>query len=412
MKALSVTLSLSVLLAAGFTQAGDWPGFRGADRTDVQTETGLLKEWPEDGPKKAWMFEEGGLGYAGFSIVKGVLYTMGANDDFEEFLLALDAKTGEEKWRQPIGARYTNRWGDGPRGTPAVDGDRVYTLGARGDLICVSANDGKELWKTNLVEDHGGKLQNWGYTESVLVDGDRVICTPGGEQGTVLALNKMTGKKLWQTTEWTDVAQYSSPLVVDHQGVRQYIQRSMTNVAGIAADTGKILWKQPFAQGKVAVIPTPIYSNGKVYVSAGYGVGCMMFEIGANNPKVIYENTNMVNHHGGVILVGKHLYGYSDKGGWTCQDFETGEVVWQEKKLGKGAVHFADGKLYLLEETSGKVVLIDASPDGWKEHGRFTLEPQTEQRAKDGRIWTHPVVSNGMLYLRDQELIFGFDVKG
>ncbi|TLD72721.1 polyvinylalcohol dehydrogenase [Phragmitibacter flavus] len=411
MKAVHLSFALLLACHCNVAQANDWPGFRGADRSDIQTESGLLKKWPKDGPKKLWMSEEGGLGYAGFSIVNGTVYTMGANDDFEEFLLALDAKTGEEKWRTAIGARYTNRWGDGPRGTPAVDGEHVYTLGARGDVICVKAADGKEVWKANLVEEYGGKLQNWGYTESLLVDGDRVICTPGGEKGTLLALNKKTGKKIWQTKDWTDVAQYSSPLVVEHQGVRQYIQRSMTNVAGIEAETGKVLWMQPFAAGKVAVIPTPVYADGKVYVSAGYGVGCMMFEIGANKPKVVYENTNMVNHHGGVILVGKHLYGYSDKGGWTCQDFATGEVVWQEKKLGKGAIHCADGQLYLLEETSGTVVLIDASPDGWKEHGRFVIEPQTEQRAKDGRIWTHPVVSNGQLYLRDQELIFAYAVK-
>lgn len=406
--------ALSVLVAAASilpAHAGDWPTFRGADRRDIQLEPSVLKAWPEGGPKKLWTFENAGLGYAGFAIVEGTLYTMGANDDFEEFLVAIDTATGKEKWRSLIGPRYTNKWGDGPRGTPTVEGDRVYALGARGHLICAGTSDGKALWKTQLVDDHGGKLQSWGYTESVLVDGDRVICTPGGPQGTLLALDKRTGKKLWQTTEWTDNAQYASPLAVEHKGTRQYIQRTMNTVAGVDAESGKLLWRQPFPQGKVAVIPTPIYQDGKVYLTAGYGSGCLLAEIGANNPSVIYENTNMVNHHGGVVLVGSHLYGYSDKGGWTCQDFADGKVVWQEKKLRKGAIHCANGQLYLLEETSGTLTLIDASPDGWKEHGSFLLEPQSQQRSKDGRIWTHPVVSHGKLYLRDQEFIVCYDVK-
>lgn len=407
----NLCVALFLCTGSSLLNASDWPTFRGADRTDIQTETGLLQTWPSEGPKKVWMFEDGGLGYAGFAIVGTTLYTLGANDDGEEFLLALDANTGKEKWRTMVGARYTNRWGDGPRSTPTVDGDHVYALGARGDLVCAKVADGSIVWKTNLIDDHGGVLQNWGYTESVLVDENRVICTPGGANGTLLALDKTTGEKLWQTSGWTDVAQYSSPLLAEVNGTKQYIQRTMTNLAGISPTDGKTLWQQPFPQGKVAVIPTPIYSNGKVYISAGYGVGCMLVDISKAEPAVVYENTNMVNHHGGVILVGDYLYGHSDKGGWTCQNFATGEIQWQEKSLGKGAIHCADSKLYLLEEKSGKVVLIDASPEGWKERGHFVLDPQTQQRSKDGRIWTHPVVSHGKLYLRDQEIIYCYNVK-
>lgn len=398
--------------APGAVSPTDWPGFRGADRSDVSKETGLLKKWPAEGPKKVWMFEGAGLGYSGYSIAAGTLYTSGARDS-EEFLIAVDTVSGKEKWSTSIGALLTNGWGDGPRATPTVDGDRVYAMGGKGDLVCVSAKDGKILWKSSMTA-AGGKVPGWGYTESVLVDGKNVICTPGGNEGTLLALDKMTGNKVWQSKEWTDGAQYASIIAADHNGTRQYIQLTMQNVAGVSAADGKVLWKAPFP-GKTAVIPTPIFKNGQVYVAAGYGVGCKSVILGApgSEPTLAYENTNMVNHHGGVVLVGDYLYGYSDKGGWTCQDFKTGEVKWAERgKLKKGAITCADGMLYLLEEDSGTCVLIEASPNGWNESGRFVIAPQTTQRNPKGKVWTHPVVSNGKLYLRDQELLFCYDLKG
>jgi outer membrane protein assembly factor BamB len=423
--------SLVFLLLASAAGAADWPMFRGADRSDVSTETGLLKQWPEGGPKKLWTSEKGGLGFAGFSVVGGTLFTMGSHDG-KEFALALDANSGTVKWETEIAEVLTNNWGDGPRATPSVDGDRVYAMSGQGNLVCLSARTGDVIWKTSM-RDFGGKIPGWGYTESVLVDGDKVICTPGGPQGTLLALDKMSGKKIWQSGEWTDElkdsapkegsgkrgprndgAQYSSVIAADWNGTRQYIQHTMKTFAGVNAGDGKVLWRQPFPQGSTAVIPTPIFRDGRAYMAAGYVAGCVQIELGPNNEvKEVYENTNMVNHHGGVILVGDYLYGYSDKGGWTCQDWKTGNVKWAERdKLKKGAIHCADGMLYLLEEGSGTVVLIEASPDGWKEHGRFKLEPQTTQRKPQGKIWTHPVVSNGKLYLRDQELISCFDVKG
>jgi outer membrane protein assembly factor BamB len=399
--------------AAGVASPGDWPQFRGADRDDISKETGLLKKWPaNDGPPRLWTNQDAGLGYSGFSVVAGTLYTMGANDDGEEYVIALDAATGKKKWSSTVGARLQNGWGDGPRSTPTVDGDRIYALGGRGNLVCMSAKDGKEIWKTSLMEDHGGKIQQWGFCESVLVKGDRVVCTPGGPKGTMLALDKMTGKRIWQTSDWTDECQYASILPVAHNGAGQLIQFTQKTLAGVDFNSGKVLWQTPFP-GRTAVIPTPIFREGNVYVAAGYGIGCMMVNIGKDNSVTpVYQNTNMVNHHGGVILVGDHLYGFSDGSrSWTCQDFKSGEVVWAEKKLGKGAIHCADGMLYLLDEKSGDVVLIEASPKGWNESGRFTLSPLSEKRNPKGGIWPHPVVSNGKLYLRDQEYIYCFNVK-
>jgi outer membrane protein assembly factor BamB len=227
----------------------------------------------------------------------------------------------------------------------------------------------------------------------------------------MLALNKMTGKKVWQSNEWTDDAQYGSIVPAQINGVRQYIALTQKNIGAINPKDGRKLWLSEFP-GKTAVIPTPIVLNNDVYVAAGYGVGCKQVHVAAGNAvNENWSNTNMVNHHGGVVLYQDHLYGYSDKGGWTCQDWKSGEVKWSDKSLGKGAIHCADGMLYLLEENSGTVALIEASPAGFKEHSRFKLDPQTTQRNPKGKIWTHPVVANGRLYLRDQELLFCFDVS-
>lgn len=417
MKLLTKSLILAAALGGGLTlatSAADWPQWRGADRTDHSPDRGLLKKWPEGGPKRVWLNEDVGLGYSGYSIAGGKLFTMGLRDD-TEFLIALDANTGKELWATKVGARYENRWGDGPRGTPTVDGTNVYALGGQGDLICVQVADGKQVWSVSLVSEFGGVVQNWGFTESVLVDGDLVICTPGGSKATLAALDKQTGKARWQTAQLDQNAHYSSPIVIEHGGKRQYVKLTEKKVFGVEATTGNVLWQAAFP-GKTAVIPTPIHADGQVYVSAGYQVGCMAVKLAADNSSAseAYRNTVMKNHHGGVIKVGEHLYGHSDnpQSGWVCQDWKTGEEVWRSTELKKGAIHFADGMLYCLEEDSGTVALIEASPKGWTEHSRFKLDPQTKRRSPQGRVWTHPVVVNGKLYLRDQELLHCYDVKG
>lgn len=399
-------LALSTLTAT----AADWPQWRGPNRTDIGSEKGLLKSWPEGGPKQLWVFKDAGLGYAGVSIVGGKLFTMGLRNDGEE-LIAIDAKDAKELWSAKIGSILKNDWGDGPRGTPAVDGGFVYALGGQGNLICASIADGKIAWQKSMKE-FGGKTPGWGYTESVLVDGDKVLCTPGGSQGAIIALNKKTGETIWQSKDFTDGAQYSSIMATDLNGKRQYVQLTMKSIVGLDAANGSKLWSVEFP-GRVAVIPTPIISGNQVYVTAGYGVGCLSVKINPDNSVTgLYTNKVMKNHHGGVILIDGHVYGHSDGSGWTCQNFATGEEVWVEKNaLRKGAVAYADGMLYCLAEDNGTVALVEASPKAWKEVSRFKLDPQTTQRKPQGRIWTHPVVLNGRLYLRDQELLSCYDVK-
>lgn len=388
--------------------ADDWPQWRGPDRTGVSKETGLLRSWPEGGPKRLWVYDQAGSGYSGPAIVRGKLFTMGTRDG-AEVLLCLDANTGKELWAGPVGGIRQDNRGDGPRGTPTVDSDHVYAMSGDGLLVCANAADGKVSWKQSMA-DLGGRVPNWGFSESVLVDGDKVLCTPGGGKGAVAALDKKTGKLLWQSTEFTDGAHYSSIVPADLNGTRQLIQRTEKSVVGIAAKDGKVLWKTSFP-GRTAVVPTPIYRDGHVYVTAGYGAGCKLIKVGPGNKvTTVYENALMKNHHGGVVLAGDHIYGHADPG-WLCQNFLTGEEVWNSRAVGKGAVTCADGMLYCVEESGGRVVLAEASPKGWKEHGRFKLEPQTKIRSSRGAIWTHPVVSNGKLYLRDQDLIHCYDVR-
>jgi len=403
----------ALLAAAVFTAspllAADWPQWRGADRAGQSPDTSILAPWPKSGPKRVWLFKDAGIGYSSFSIAGPRLYTMGARREKEQ-VFCLDAETGKEVWAADLGPVYENNWGNGPRSTPTVDGDRVYALSGTGILACLNAKDGKTMWKVDVVKELGGELQGWGYTESVLVDGDRVICTPGGQKGTMAALDKMTGKVIWQTPGLKVPAQYSSPIRIEIGGQPQYAQLLMNKVVGISPKDGALLWETNFP-GRVAVIPTLLFKDSHVYATAGYGVGCQMIKLGGAEPEVVYEEKSITNHHGGVVVVDGKIYGHSDKGGWTCQDFLTGKIEWQDESLGKGACTYAAGHLVCVDENDGTVALAKASPAGWSEQGRFKLDPQTKLRKKDGRVWTHPVVLNGRLYLRDQDLIYCYDVR-
>lgn len=402
------TIALTLALGTP-SHAADWPQWRGPNRDDISAETGLLKDWSASPPKLLWLFKEAGLGYSGYSVAAGKLFTMGARDNVEH-VIAVDVKTGKQLWATPVGDRFQNDWGDGPRGTPTVDGDRVYALGGQGTLVCVNVQDGQPVWKKTMQE-LGGSPPHWGYTESVLIEANKVICTPGGSQGTLAALNKTNGELIWQSKSITEPAQYSSVIAVNHNGGRQLVQLVMKKLFAVHPADGSLLWETDWP-GATAVIPTPIFKDGHVYVTSGYGVGSKLARIDAGNKVTdVYANKVMKNHHGGVVLIGDHLYGYSDGPGWICQNFKTGEEVWANKSLGKGAVHAADGMLYCLDEGTGTIALVEASPKGWNEKGRFKLDPQTTQRKPRGKIWTHPVVADGKLFLRDQELLFCFDVK-
>jgi outer membrane protein assembly factor BamB len=295
----------------------------------------------------------------------------------------------------------------------------VYVLGSTGDLTCLSAADGKTVWSKNLVTDFGGKVPTWGYSESVLIDGDHVVCTPGSKGG-MIALHKKTGETVWQCTEFDDPAGYSSIVAADVGGVRQYVQQTMASGLGVRAKDGKLLWKVGEIGRRTAVIPTPVVYKDHVFFTAGYGAGSELFKLepdGQNGTKAtkVYTNNKLVaNHHGGVIRVGEHLYGHSDRVGWVCFDFLKGgdDAEWTSSKLGKGSVSYADGELYCYAEADGTLAKIKTTPEGWDETGRFKIPTLSPTRPGQGKVWAHPVIAQGKLFLRDYEHLYCYDLTG
>lgn len=391
-------------------QAADWPQWRGVNRDDLSKEAGLVKQLPVAGPSLLWKVADLGIGYSGFSVVKDKMFTMG-DIDGECRLMALDAANGKNVWSTKIGEAGAYGGFAGPRGTPSVDGGLVYALNQHGALVCADVATGKEVWRKSLTSDFGGKTPQWGYSESPLVDGDNVFVTPGGQQGAIVALNKKTGALVWQTKDFTDDAHYSSMILAEVFGQRQVIQLTPASVVGVAVSDGKVLWRGD-RPGKVAVVPTPIYADNQVFVTSGYGVGCNAFKIskeaGGFKAEQVYANKNMIDHHGGVILVNGYLYGHSDSKGWVCMDFKTGEVAWANKGVGKGAIAYADGHFFIRSESGqGTIAMIEANPKEYVEKGRFNQPDRSDKNS-----WTHPVILNGRLYIRDQGTLLCYDVKG
>jgi outer membrane protein assembly factor BamB len=431
----TLPLLTAVVLAAPALCA-DWPQWRGPHRDDVSRETGLLKEWPAGGPKLLWTYDSAGLGYSGPAVVGDVLYLMGGRNG-STYLYALDLKSAgdtgpKELWAVKMGPVFTwrgNQWNAGPSSTPTVEGGRVYALDSQGELVCVDAAKGAEVWRKSLPKDFGGEVNpigggpekvGWGYAGSPLVDGDHLVCVPGGPQGMVAALDKKTGAVAWRSTGLTDQATYSSPIVAEIGGVRQYVVMTQEGAAAVAADGGKLLWyyKREEPYGDI-VAPTPVVKGDLVFITAAPSGGRDLVKVtkagDTFKAEKVYGDQKIENHHGGVLLVGDNLYGCTGdkRAEWFCMDFKSGEVRWKqnERRLGKGSLTCADGDLYCVGEKSGLVVLAEASPEGWKPKGQCKLPRESAKRPRSGGLWTHPVVANGRLYLRDQELLFCYDVR-
>ncbi len=401
-------LALLASLCTSFAAPGDWPTWRGPKRDGLSTETGLLKQWPAGGPPLAWKAKGCGTGYSSVSVADGRVVTLGDGPDGLR-VVAFSAVDGKSLWQSEVIGRPGGDFAGG-KSTPTIDEGLVYVLGQFGDLVCLEAKSGKVVWKKSLTSDFGGRMQQWNFTESPLVDGNKVVATPGGAQGTMVALDKKTGATLWQSKQWTDAAAYSSIVPSDFGGKRHYVQLTERSVAGVDAATGTLVWRAP-RQGATAVVPTPVLSGDLVFVTSGYNIGCNLFKLQRAGAVIgsqqSYANRNMVNHHGGVILLGQHLYGHSDNGDWTCMDLRTGAVAWKNRGVGKGAVAYADGHLYCRGESgNGTIALVAATPTGYQEKGRFD---QPDRSGKNS--WAHPVIAGGKLYLRDMDVLLCYDVK-
>ena len=410
----------AVVSSALFAASPSWPTFRGADRMAVSQEKGLLQEWPAEGPKLLWEAPGAGRGYSSLAIDGGKIFTLGdapsTAEDKDEYLLCFDEATGKQLWKTKTGKPWTSgqeSW-QSSRSTPSVDGQTVYVLTPHGDLVCCSTIDGNELWRKNLKSDfNGNKADGWGYSESVLIDGDRLICTPGGSKATLAALDKKTGETIWKCASADDRgAGHASIAIATIGGNRVYVTTTGSGAIGVRADDGERLWQYPIDK-TTAVIPTPIVRGDLVFFAAGYKRGGALLKQKATGNKVEVEeiypiNTALANKHGGIVLVGEYLYGDSDDAGIPfCADLMTGDIKWKERGSGKRSASFAaaDGRLY-IRFSDGTMVLAKADPEKYEEVGKFKIP--------DGGVrpsWSHPVVTGGKLYLREQDKILCYDVK-
>ena len=393
-------LFCAATIIAGQTN-GEWPQWRGANRDGISKETGLLKQWPDGGPPLVWKASGAGRGYSSFSISKGRLYTMGLRGD-REFVIAFDITNGKEVWATPHGRAFRNDRGDGPRGTPTIDGDRVYALGGSGDLSALDARSGQVVWTINVLSKFGGSNIKWGISESPLVIGDKVLVNAGGPDASIVALKKTDGALIWKSQ--SDEAGYSSAIPVEVGGTTQVIFFTGSRAVGLDLRDGKLLWEYKRPANDVANVATPVARGNRIWFSSDYGTGGGLVEIKADGRgQEVYFTKEMRNHHATSILIGDYLYGFSSSI-LTAMRFDTGEVAWRDRSVGKGSLAYADGNLYAFSE-NGVVGLIEANPTAYREKGRFSIQQGSLP------TWTHPVVAGGRLYLRDQDTIYAFDVK-
>jgi outer membrane protein assembly factor BamB len=400
------------------TAAADWPQFRGPHRDNVSADKGLLKKWPEGGPELVWTGKGVGDGYSSVAVACDKVFTMGDKDG-ASWVFALRRDTGEPAWSAKVGKPGGPRPWEGARGTPTVDGDRVYALGQMGELVCLQTADGKEVWRKDFGKDFGGRSGYWKYAESPLIDGDRLVCTPGGKVASMVVLNKKTGEEIWRAPLKV-TAGYASIVISHGGGVKQYVQLTGDGTLGVSAKDGKLLWQYKKFAGNTANAPSAVVLGDQIFTCAGYGKGGALLTLKSDGPNGVtfteeYYNTALKNKHGGVLVVGPHVYGDTDDSGNVhCADWKTGKVKWtrrQAKNKGKGsgsaALTTADGCLYVHYQ-NGWMSLVPLDAGGYTETGSFRV-PESDKGKQ--QYWAYPVVTGGRLYVRQKENVFCYDIK-
>jgi outer membrane protein assembly factor BamB len=412
------TCAAIVVVFAMTAVAADWPQWRGPDRTGLSKEKGLLQDWPKDGPKLRWKATDIGTGYSTPIVVAGRVYlqsTRGDKRGDKEVCLALDEHTGKPVWSEEIGGVGKNSGPQypGTRSTPTFDDGHLYCLSSDGELSCRQAADGKEVWRKSLIKEFGGKVGFWAYSESVLVDGNHVICCPGGESAGIAALNKKTGEVVWKAKlPDGDIADYSSVMAIEAGGHKQYVGFLRNGVVGVDAAEGKLLWSYTNTADMPgtptgANIMTPVILGNRIFTS-GSRSGGGLIELAPDGQgvtvKEVYFDKALNPSIGGAVLIGGYLYGSSGNAIF-CADFATGKVKWKEKSIGQSSLCYADGRIY-ARSFDTEVALIEPNPDAYREHGRFAQPDRSKIKA-----WPHPIVANGAMYLRDQGVLLCYDVS-
>ena len=399
-------LALMPLTIGNTAAEAEWPQWRGPLRNGISSETGLLKQWPANGPTTVWAISNLGEGYGSLAVKADRIYVQGTSGAASA-VFCLNRADGKTIWTTSLGPMLKQNKGNGPRSTPTLDGDRLYVLTENGDLACLRQRDGSALWRKNILKDYGGENPGWLISESPLVDGNRLIVSPGGSQAGVVALDKMTGKEIWRVKELSDTTGYASCIAADVGGVRAIMNFTANAAVGVRANDGKLMWRYNRAANRTANCTTPVYADNKVFFSSAYGTGGALLNLSVANGEVqaqeAYFTRDMMNHHGGMVLVNGYLYGFSNDI-LTCLEFSTGKVMWKDRSVGKGSVAYADGMLYLLGEKQ-RVGLAEATPKGYVEKGRFAIQDLGWDS------WAHPVIVGGKLYIRNQNTLTAYDVK-
>ncbi len=386
---------------------GDWNQYRGPNRDNLSAETGLLDRWPEGGPERVLTVTGLGEGYSSVSLVGNLIYTMGNIGDSEQ-ILAFDRTTGKQVWTTRSGKAYLDGTGNGPRGTPTIIDGRIYTLGGNGDLVCCDAMTGSVVWQKNILQEFGGSNIVWGISESVLIDDGKVICSPGGSAGSVVALDAKSGKTIWVSkVPEAPQASYASPIPMTVGKVKQYVVFTAKGLAGIRASDGEPMWGENASSNGTANCATPLIIGNHVFSSSDYGTGAEYVQLRAQGDAIVskklYHTNEMKNHHGGMVFLDGHVYGSSGDL-LSCVDVKTGKHTWRERSM-KGSIVYADGKLIFRNE-NGEVVLLAADPKKYSELGKFNQPDRSDRPA-----WAHPVIAGGHLYLRDQDKLLVYAIR-
>lgn len=416
-RSFGLSLSIGLCFVTGKIQAYDWPQWRGPERNGVSRETGLMKEWPKEGPKLLWKTGDAGSGYSTPAVVGDSVFFLGNEGMENEFVAALRTQDGKRIWTVRIGnvghPKQQPNFASA-RSTPTVDGKHLYALGSDGDLACLETGDGKLRWRKNLRVDFNGEHGEWAYAESPLIDGDTLVCTPGGGTATLVALNKKTGDVIWKCPlPEGGQAAFASAIVMEVSGIKQYVQLLEKGLVGVEAKTGRLLWhyKKPVSQYG-ANIPTPLSSGDHVYIgSAGTGGGTVKLKVKDSAMKVeeVFFGPNFPTAIGGTVKVGDFLYGTTAQA-LKCIEFATGKLKWEERALGAASICYADNRIYLHGE-NGEVALVEPSADAFREKGRFTPPNQPKHSKEMEKAWAYPVIANGRLYIRDLEVLWCYDVR-
>lgn len=389
----------------GKAAARDWPQWRGPDRDGVSKETGLLKAWPEGGPKLLWTAKGCGGGYSSPIVSKGIIYTVGDIGN-ECFVIALDLD-GKIKWKTANGSAWTGDY-PGARGNPTVSGGMVYHLNAHGDLACLDAKSGDKLWSRNVLKNFGAGNIAWALAESVLIDGDNVICRPGGKDACLAAFDKKTGKTVWTTKGDLGQATHSSSISFTFGGIRHIVSLTTAAAVAVNAENGQLLWRYSIPSSN-QIIPTPVHKDGQVFITTGDFCGSLRLVVKDGKPAVeeLWKNSNLKTYMSGAVLVGGYLYGFHgvNSGKWSCLEFQTGRTTWTVKGVPKGGLVCADGMLYCIDER-GTVTLVRANPQAYKQVGQFKVPV-----CGSGPTWAPPVVCGGRLYVRHGDCLHCFNVS-